>query len=152
MVKQIDKANFNQLAFPNSGEQPKPTIGDDLQLTLTRLMGWNSEKEQWELIEADDDGRLIVSSGSLRTNENTSSQVTADGTAANALSESPTRRQYIIQNVGSVSVYMGFGEDAVVGEGMLLQSGATWIDDVWYGRISVITSGSTCDLIIQDMT
>jgi len=152
MPKRIDKANFNQLSFPNTGEQKKPTIGDELIPTLTRLMGWNSEVEQWELIEADKDGRLIVSSGSLRTKSNVSSSVTANGTAQNALAESPNRRQYMIQNVGSVSCFLGFGEDATTSEGFRLESGATWIDDVFYGRISVITNGSNCELLVQDMS
>lgn len=73
------------------------------------------------------------------------------GTALLVAADNGSRKQIVIQNIGSIDVYLG-GSDVTTDNGELLKAGATLYDSIstneYYGR----TSGSTANLRVTEIT
>lgn len=128
-----------------------PVISDDIQQSLTRLMGWDDNNNIWRSALVDVEGKLKVSSSATQT-DIASNGLAVVGVASIALAAAnPDRRQIIIQNKGTVAIYIGFGVTPVVGTHFEIPVNGTFADDVFTGIINAIASLAAQNVIVVEM-
>lgn len=87
------------------------------------------------------------------------STIIANGVSQTALEKNGKRLSASITNSGSADVYLGFGADAVLGQGRMIPAKGvgeinietdadTWMAD----EVNVITDGTLCDLALSEVT
>lgn len=150
MAKAIKRGFYdvNFLVIPRERDED---ISDNIQQTLSRLLGFDDSNNRFDLVKIDTDGRLLVSSSQTKTDSANNSQVAPTTSDITVLAANPDRKQYIIQNVGGVDVYLNFGATVVTGTDMLLAAGATFIDEIYQGTVTGKTISGTADLRVVEM-
>lgn len=113
-------------------------ISDDIQDTISRVMGYHEAAETFKYLRTDGQGRLLVSSAAsaVSTATTTSTNVLAAGTTL--LAENTARRQYIVYNAGAEAIELFFGNVGVFGNGLPLAAGAYFADDIYVGKLTAI--------------
>lgn len=129
----------------------KPKISDEITQTIARLLGWHDTSKQYRSILSDADGRLLVSSSPTQSSAATNSQASVGVASSQLLAANPLRKQYIIQNLGSVAIYIAFGTAAIVATHFQLPAGGIFADDVWVGAIFAISTLAAQDVRIVEM-
>lgn len=129
----------------------KPTISDNIQQTIARLLGWHAASLTYKTILADTDGRLLVSSSPTQSALATSSQANVLLVSVQLLAANPNRKQYILENLGANPIFLGFGSNAIAASGFSLPSGGIFADDVWVGAITAIALVGSNDVRIVEM-
>lgn len=118
---------------------------------LSYILGYITTKKQWKPLICDTDGRLLVSTSSTKSNTTTQSKPAPTTSSAVILSENTSRKLMIIENTGSVDVYLAFRQGAATTNDFKLVPSATYIDDVYYGEVRGITASGTGELRVVEM-
>lgn len=92
----------------------------------------------------------VVSSPKTSTINSGPTRVTVDDTAVSLLASLATRKRFFIQNVGTTTIYLGFGGTAptltvyyvALSPGVVIDDGkgATYMDELWTGQVQAISS------------
>lgn len=143
---------MRRTGYELDGDIGQPVIDEKLGQNLSYLVGYCDTTEQYELVRLDDDGRLLVSSGSVKSNDGNISIVTPSDPSVLALSENPERKMFIIQNTGNETVYLGFTDTVDETTGFPLGVNTVWENDVWYGQIYAFALGATAEIVIIEMS
>lgn len=129
----------------------EPKVSLDIDQTLARLLGFDYAGEQFRLVRVDADGRLLISSSETNTTSAQNSQATVTELGATLLSANPSRRQYIIQNLGDDPIYLNFGGTSDTTIDLQLPSNGIFIDDIYLGVVSaLVEAGISCDVRIVE--
>lgn len=149
--KHAFKAGFANNDLQLNPYDVNPIIADGVDQSISYLLGWHETSDSWKSVLVDTDGRVLVSTSPTQTETATNSAATVTTTSGNLLASNPSRKQYIIQNLGTVPIYIKFGTPAVVASGFQLPVNGIFADDVYTGVISAITASGSSDVRIVEM-
>lgn len=147
----VTKNNFANTDIGLSPYLVNPEISETIQQTLARLLGWDNDTQQFKLILVDGDGRVLVSTSPTQASSGVNSQATVGVASSVILAANTLRKQYIIQNLGTTAIYLGFGSAAVVATGFQLPPNGIIADDVFIGEIQAISTVAAQDVRIVEM-
>lgn len=128
-----------------------PIIEDTIGQGISYLLGWHETSDSWKSVLVDTDGRVLVSTSPTQTETATNSAANVTNVSSNILAANDSRKQYIIQNLGTVPIYLKFGTPAVVASGFQLPVNGIFVDDVYTGVVSAITASGSSDVRIVEM-
>lgn len=151
MVK-LKSPNLKQTGYEFDEIINLPDLDPKLLQALTYLIGYSDDTERFELLAVDSDRRLLVSSGSIKTDDGNISRPSIDNTADVILNANPDRKKMIIQNVGTVTVYLGFTNTVTTATGFPLPVNAVWEDENWIGALYGITASIANELSVIEMS
>lgn len=111
-----------------------PDISNDIQQTLTRLIGYNANYDKWLTVPVDAQGRILVSTSQVQGNVPSISTVALlIGVETLLLSVNNGRRAYTVMNTGAVQIQVYFV--AASGSSIPLASGGVYTDDLTLGTV-----------------
>lgn len=117
-----------------------PDISSDIQSTLARLMGFDPNNEQFNLLLCDSDGRLLISSSaSVAASANNAAAVVGIATTV-LLVANPSRKAAYIYNNGTVTIYTMYGNPATLALGFPIPPAGVFIEDRYLGQINAIST------------
>ena len=144
------KENFNNTEAQLAPNPTFPEISEGLQQTLARLMGLDPNNAIFRFLRTDQDGRLLVSATSLQGTTAQQPKVTVTTATINLLPANNSRRVFIIQNLGTTAIYLGFGIDATVNLLQVPPNGGVFIDDHFLGAVNAIAASGSNDVRIAE--
>lgn len=145
------KNGFDSLDINPDHQVRKPDISDSIQQTIARLFGWWRGGEQFRLVEIDQDGRLLVSTSPTQGSTWVNSNPTVGVTASAILNQNTSRRQYIIENLGTADIYIGGTSAVTTATGLKIPSGGIFADDVYTGALYAISGTAGQDVRVVEM-
>ena len=151
MPYNVTKEGFGVEDLDPTGANFLPELSDDIQRTLARLLGFHETSAKFKLLLCDTDGRLLVSSSATQASTATNSVQTVDATGETLLNDNTSRKQYIIQNLGTADIYITFGDTPATATGFKLVPDAVFADDVYTGKVTAITVSGSADVRIVEM-
>ncbi len=151
MPAKIVKPNFAQSDLQLFPFEPNLEVSDQIQRAVSFGYGWHSTSERWKSILVDADGRVLVSSSATQAASGSFSNTVVGAAALAVLGENLTRRQYIIQNLGTVAIYLGFTSALTVANGLQIPVNGVWIDDKYVGAVYLISSLAAQDVRYQEI-
>lgn len=134
--------NFWRTSLRLQPETTDPDVSLEIAQSLSRLMGWDYTNGLWRPALADADGRLLVSTGAVKTNVVTQASGNVGGGAVTAVAENPNRKLYWVQAAGVGDIYVSLNPTFTLGSAIRLLPGMMWIDDIYYGTVRVASDGS----------
>jgi hypothetical protein len=123
---------------------PNPTILPDITQTLARLLGFDPLSKRFLIINADSDGRLLVSQSTTKTTTGVVTRVVLTGSTQLALPENTSRRSFRLLNRSAVLVKVGFSTPITTSY-FTLDPNGTYSDDIYSGNIYLL--GSAADIV-----
>lgn len=143
---------FGRVNVPNTESKGSVFADKKFMQALSYMLGWIATTEAWTPILADVDGRLLVSTSPTKSNEANHSMPVVTNDSSIVLIENASRKAIVIQNTGTVDVFLSMdGGDATV-EDLLLPVDSTYTDDVYFGKITAITASTDGELRIVEFT
>lgn len=122
-----------------------PDISNDIQQTLTRLIGYNANYDKWLTVPVDAQGRILVSTAQVQGGSpSITSQNVLLATEKLLLSANPGRRAYIIYNNTGFTLNLYFVTGATVF--LPIAAGTSYSDDIYLG--AVYGQGATSALTV----
>ena len=143
-----NKQGFERVDIALSPFIKDPQISEDIAQTLTRLLAWNSTKDQFELVQLDSQGSLRFSQAPAPVGVGSYSQATITTTVGLVLAANADRRYFSVFNNGGVAVYVGFDTSVTTSTGFVIPIGGAIGYSFYYGSIFGIVSTGSCDLRI----
>jgi hypothetical protein len=147
----ILKARFNVIDAQVEPFFITPVVSDDIQQTLSRLLGWDRNSQLWRLVETDVDGRLLVSTDATKVSVGTNSAVSVGVASTAILAANNTRRYFVLYNNGTVPIAIEYDTTAVLATGLLIPVGGMYSDDGYVGAISGIASVAAQDVRVLEV-
>lgn len=123
---------------------PNPTILPDITQTLARLLGFDPLSKRFLIINADSDGRLLVSQSTTKTTIGVITRVALTGSTQLALPENTSRRSFRLLNRSAVLVKVGFSTPITTSY-FTLDPNGTYSDDIYSGNVYLL--GSAADIV-----
>lgn len=123
-------------------------ISNDIQQTIARLFGWNETQERFLLLNADNDGRLLVSQSTTKTDTGTLTRITLTGSTQLAIATNDFRRAFRLINTGATSVQVGFITPITTSYFTLVANG-TYFDDIYSGNVYINGTASNIVEVIE---
>lgn len=151
-MAKIVTANFETTAFQLSPFEPSPDVTEVIQQALSRLVGWDSEAQQWRFVRVNDSGDLFATVGPEQSASLNESVFTVTTTAQIVLAVNASRKKVVFYNNGTQTVYLGGTSGTSSSTGLPLGPGASYTEDIFNGAFYGITSTSTSDLRILEYT
>lgn len=127
-----------------------PDIADQLIQAFVRNFGWDANNKLWRRVLTDTDGRMLVSTSVTQGSSSNQPQINVGTSTVQLLGINNSRRLVMIQNLGAVPIYIGFGVPATVAGGFQIAAGGTFIDDHFLGAINAIAPSGTADTRIVE--
>ncbi len=152
MVRKIVEEEFAAVDFLADFPRLPIEAEDKFWQVLSYGLFWHEASNRWKRPLCDVDGRLLVSTSPTKSNECVQSKPAPTNVSSTVLSSNSSRKQMIIQNTGSVAVYLKFDDSAATTNDFKLDVGATLIDDVYYGEVRAITASGTGELRVAEYT
>lgn len=152
MVRKIVEEDFAAVDFLADFPREPIEADDKFWQVLPFTLGFHQESARWKRILVDTDGRQLVSTSPTKSNTCTQSIPSVTTTSSTVLSQSSDRKQMILQNTGTVPIYLKFGASAATVNDFELLPDAVLIDDVYYGEVRAITASGTGELRISEYT
>lgn len=125
---------------------------DKYRQALSFLFGWFAPKRRWKPILSDADGRLLVSSSETKSGVGEHSAPEISAVSAVMLPANVNRKLMIIQNFNDFDVFLSFDGGDATAVAFILQSGASYVDNVYYGKVTGRTATDTGSLNITELT
>jgi hypothetical protein len=138
MAKSLSQ-NFHQTEAILDPLQRQPDISEDIQQTLSRLLGWYDFDAVWKFIRTDANGRLLVASGSGLASTVNVNNFTPGAAITSVLAANSSRMKFEIQNAGVSNVFVGFGPLLTLANTVLLSPGDVYHDDIYSGDVYCLT-------------
>jgi hypothetical protein len=151
MPAKIIKPNFAQTDLQLEPFLPDLSVEDLLQRAISFGYGWHSTSERWKALLADADGRLLVSTSATQAATGSFNNSVVGTTAAAVLGENLTRRQFVIQNLGTVPIYLGYTSSLTTSNGLQIPVNGVWIDDKYVGAVYLISGTAAQDIRYQEI-
>ena len=128
-----------KLGFGDSDAQleppiQQPKVSEDIQQTLSRLLGWNSGTDRFLLVAVDVEGRLLVSQSTTKASTGVITRVTLTGSDQLVLNSNDFRRGFRLLNRGATTVKVAF-ETPIGTSYFTLDANGTYYDDVYSGNV-----------------
>ena len=133
--------NFWRTILRLEPETTDPIISAEIQQSLSRLMGWDYTNGWWRPSLSDSDGRLLVSTGSVKSNVCIQASGTVGGGSVVAVAENPNRKLYWVEASGVGDIYVSLNTTFTLSSAIRLLPGMIWVDDVYYGQVRVASDG-----------
>ena len=134
------KDGFNRYQGGFNPYDVSPNVSEDIQQTLSRLVGWDIAGEQWRDIIVDSDGRVLTSSGATVATIAAHSNPTVGLVSVALLPSNPDRNSFTIFNNSGNDIEIQYAATAVLGQGIVLKPSVLFIEDTWSGAVSAISS------------
>lgn len=150
-------SNFAKKVLYNHSEEITPPVGlldieETIKWVLSHLFAWDYLNEDWKQAICDSDGRLLVSTSKTKSDEGNNSAVSIDTGGDTILSANGDRKEFIIQNEGSVDCYIVFGDTPLVASGMILAPNVSFSDEIYTGQVTGITETGSTTLRVVEFT
>lgn len=129
---------------------PDIAIDDKLLQALVRLLGFDAANKTWRALKTDQDGRLYVTTAPTQGLNVSQSVVSVLNTQTTILAANPSRRQMIIQNLGSAAIYLGLGNTVTTATGLQIPSNGIFIDERFLGAVYGISGTSGQDVRVAE--
>lgn len=126
----------------------QPDISEDIQQSLSRLLGWDALNEIFKLLGVDAEGRLLVSSGATKTDTITYTIIEVETTATLVVNQNNNRKQYLLQNLSGSVTWIGFDGNVDENLGYKLAVDASFGDDVYVGAIYALNTTGNANLLL----
>lgn len=117
-----------------------PEISTDIQSTLDRLMGFDANNEQFNLLLCDSDGRLLVSTSATQGASAVNSAPVVGVATTILLAANLSRKIVYIFNNGTSPIFVTYGVPATLALGFPIAPGGAFIEDRYLGAINAISS------------
>ena len=141
---------FERVDIALSPFDSDPTISEDIQQTLTRLMAWNVANKRFELVRLNSDGSLAFTIGEGRVNTGLVTITSVGIVAVIILPSNSDRRYFSVVNAGGATVYIGFTSGVAPSTGYPIPPGGTFGNDVFYGTLYAVTSAGATDVRVLE--
>lgn len=112
--------------------------------TISKMLAYRDSDNTFQWVQVNSSGELLVSLEAGQVSTGTIARATVSNVALLLLASNVSRKQAIIQNVGTEDIYIGFDSGLNSGNGFLLPVGTTFQTDIYVGNIYGIRS-STVD-------
>jgi len=143
--------NFGNLDIASFERNPYPEISEDVQQTLSRLLGYDLGNGIYRRLLCDSDGRLYVSTSVTQGAVAVNSAVTVSLASIQLAAANGSRKSIYIQNLGANAIYVNYGATASIVTGLQIPSGGTFIEDRYLGIITAIALVAGNDVRIVEM-
>lgn len=137
-MSEIIKGTFPRLELELEPYLVRPEISADIQQTLARLLAWDEVNQTWRQVECDGHGYLKTVPGGNSGRYSTFVQTDVDTTAVFVLDEHETRLSWLIKNMGSTTIYIGFDSGVLTTTGFPIGPGEAFGDDSYNGDVYAI--------------
>lgn len=127
-----------------------PTISDNIQQTLSRLMAFYEAGLLFKALRCDVSGRLLVSQAEVAQSVVSQSAVTVTTSETTILPANVNRKKFLIQNLGSYDIYLYFTTGLAVTSALVLYAGSTFEDNSYVGIVYGKTSTGSANIRVVE--
>jgi len=127
------------------------TIELDTSMTIAQLVGWIDATESTKLVRVDADGNLLTSTKGTASDEIVNSNADILTTATLLVSARATRRDLLVRNVGSDTVYLGADNTVTTSTGFPLDTGSCMTFENFIGTLYGIVATTTSNVRVAEM-
>lgn len=110
--------------------------------TVSKMLAYYEAGNSFQWLQVNSSGELLVSLEAGQVSSGVISRATVSNVALLLLASNTSRKNVLIQNVGTEDIYIGFDSGLNTGNGFLLPVGTSWSSDVYIGNLYGIRSGS----------
>ena len=117
-----------------------PDVSDDIQQTLARLLGWDSNNQLFRLVTVDSNGALFGSIGPQKVTTFVVTAFTVGVAAVQLFISNGSRKSLLILNNSANAIFIGPTNGVTTATGFPLAPGASYSDDLNNGPIWAISA------------
>ncbi len=128
-----------------------PDIENILKQALAYLIGYDLTNETFRFLNIDSEGRLYVSSGSVKADNLSVGVATVEATASIIANSNEDRKYIEIINNSLNTIYLGSTTTITINTGFPVPSGASWYTEMYLGEIYGIASLGFNDVRYMEM-
>lgn len=132
---------FGLTDFDLTPPERDPSVDENINQTLSRLMGWDRVRHLWRGLSTDQDGRLIISMSGIQTNNARQGATVNVPGAYRVIPANPDRRLLLLFNNVGATGYLGFDASVTALTGFPFAAGAIMRDDIYTGEWWIIAPG-----------
>lgn len=152
MVRTFYEENFGSVDVASEYNGQPVQAEETFVQSLSYILGYIAQKKAWKPLLSDTDGRLLVSTSPTKSNSSNHSNPNLAASSFLVLAENEDRKAYVIQNTSGQDVYLSFdGGDATTND-FLLVNNATWVDDIYYGKVTGIAASASGSLRVVEFS
>lgn len=119
-------------------------------MTLAQLIGWVDATQSTKLVRVDSDGNLLVSTEGTASNTLAVSSSSVTTSVTLIVTARSNRRELLITNAGSETVYIGYDDTVTLANGFPLIVGAYLNLDNYIGAVYGISPTTTNDVRVLE--
>ena len=137
-----------------SGQNPynnNPDVTQEIQSTLSRLLGFDISAEAWRDLLVDSDGRLLVSTAPTISSSINQFATTVGLVSGILIAENVNRKSILIQNLGTVPIYIEYDASASLVGGIRIPVDGSYFENAYIGQISAISTVAAQDVRVLEL-